>query len=111
MAYGVSLLLGFLAQIVVGVGSRIVPWAAYLWAFGDVGFRKTPPNPHELPHRGIQWVTVLAWTIGVPAVGLGLTFNWIGLIRVGGVVLSLGVLAGGLLLIVVLRRSGANRRD
>jgi hypothetical protein len=105
MAYGVSLLLGFLSQIVVGVSSRIVPWAAYLWGFGDSGFKTPPPSPHELPPRSLQWITFLAWILGVPAVGLGLTFDGIGLVRTGGALLSLGVVAGGLQLLQILRRS------
>jgi hypothetical protein len=105
MAYGVSLLLGFLSQIVVGVSSRIVPWAAYLWGFGDSGFKTPPPSPHELPPRGLQWITFLAWILGVPAVGLGLTFDGIGLLRAGGGFLGVGVVAGGLQLMQILRRS------
>jgi hypothetical protein len=105
MAYGVCLLLGFLSQIVVGVSSRIVPWAAYLWGFGDSGFQETPPSPHDLPHRALQWVTIFGWILAVPAIGLGLTFDAIGLLRAGGALLSLGVVAGGLQLIVILRRS------
>jgi hypothetical protein len=84
MGYGTAFLLGFLAQIVVGVGSRIVPWAAYLWGFGDGGYRVTPPTPHELPERKLQWIVFGSWLFGVPAVGLGLTFDQIGLISVGG---------------------------
>ena len=83
MAYGVCLLLGFLSQIVVGVSSRIVPWAAYLWGFGDSGFKTPPASPHELPPRGLQWVTLLGWVVGVPAIGFGLSFDAIGLLRVG----------------------------
>jgi hypothetical protein len=105
MAYGVSLLLGFLSQIVVGVSSRIVPWAAYLWGFGDSGFKTPPASPHELPPRGPQWVSFLAWVVGVPAIGLGLTFDAIGLLRVGGGFLAMGVIAGGSLLIQTVRRS------
>ena len=113
MAYGVSLLLGFLAQIVVGVGSRIVPWAAYLWGFGDRGFRQTPPTPHDLLHRGLHWTVALGWLVGVPAIGYGLTFDWIGLIRLGGGFLGLGVAAGGAMMVLALRRAGAsfNRRS
>ena len=107
MAYGVSFLLGFLAQIVVGVGSRIVPWAAYLWGFADGGFRQTPPTPHDLPHRKLHWVVVVGWSLGVPAIACGLTFDWIGLIRLGGSLLGLGVLAGGSLMTLALRRAGA----
>ena len=108
MAYGVCLLLGFLSQIVVGVSSRIVPWAAYLWGFADSGFRETPPSPHELPHRGLQWLTFAAWIAGVPVIGLGLTFDWIALVRTGGGVLSFGVIAGGLQLILMMLRSQAS---
>lgn len=111
MGYGTSLLLGFLAQIVVGVGARIVPWVAYLWGFGDGGFRETPPTPHELPGRSLQWVTLIAWVLGVPAVGLGLTFDWIALISIGGWLLGSGVVAGGTLLIGILQRAGASWRS
>ena len=99
--------MGFLAQIVVGVGSRIVPWAAYLWGFADGGFRQTPPTPHELPHRTLQWTTLVAWVLGVPAIGLGLTFNRVGLTSAGGWLLGAGVVAGGLLLTTIVTKAGA----
>ena len=105
MAYGVVFLLGFLSQMVVGVASRIVPWAAYLWSFADGGFRRTPPSPHDLPPRGLQWVVFVAWTLAVPVLGLGLTFDGIGWIRLGGGLLVLGTVAGALLQAAILRRS------
>lgn len=105
MAYGVALLLGFLSQMVVGVSSRIVPWAAYLWSFGDGGFRQTPPSPHDLPSRGLQWIVFVAWSLGVPTLLLGLTFDWIPMIRLAGGLLAIGTMAGALLLMTILRRS------
>jgi hypothetical protein len=111
MAYGAAFLLGFFAQIVVGVGSRIVPWAAYLWGFADRGFRETPPPPHALPERRLQWIVLGTWLLGVPAIGAGLAFDRIRLIGVGGWLLSSGILTGGWLLTMILNRAGASARS
>lgn len=111
MAYGVVFLLGFLAQIIVGVGSRILPWAAYLWGFGDGGFLETPPSPHELPVRGLQWLTLVCWTLAVPGIAFGLTFDWIAAISLGGWLLTIGVIAGAITWLLTIRRSGARFVD
>jgi len=66
-AYGVFGLLGFLAQMVVGMEARLLPLAAWFW------IRATDaPSPHRMRDRTLQAIAFLGWTIGVPAVGAGM---------------------------------------
>jgi len=66
-AYGVFGLLGFLAQMVVGMEARLLPLAAWFWV------RSTDaPSPHRMRERTLQAIVFLGWTIGVPAVGAGM---------------------------------------
>ena len=71
MAYGVLILLGFLAQAIVGVAVR----------------REAP-----LALR----VTVFAlWSFGVPALAVGLTWDLLGWIRAAALALLVAVVLGG----------------
>jgi hypothetical protein len=66
-AYGVFGLLGFLAQMVVGMEARLLPLAAWFWVrAGDA------PSPHSMRDRTLQAIVFFGWTIGVPAVGAGM---------------------------------------
>ena len=66
-AYGVFGLLGFLAQMVVGMEARLLPLAAWFWVRGT-----DAPSPHGMRDRTLQALVFLGWTIGVPAVGAGM---------------------------------------
>jgi hypothetical protein len=66
-AYGVFGLLGFLAQMVVGMEARLLPLAAWFWV------RATDaPSPHRMRDRTLQAIVFVGWTAGVPAVGAGM---------------------------------------
>jgi hypothetical protein len=69
IAYGVFGLLGFLAQMVVGVQARLVPRLAW-----------------------IQEVTFTAWSLAVPAIAVGFALNAIPLLSAGSWALLAGVI-------------------
>lgn len=104
MAYGVSFLLGFLAQLVVGVASRLVPLASYLWGFADRAYRETPRSPYHLPDRRLHLCVVILWTLAVPCLGVALTFDRIVLVSLGGWLLTAAVLLGALSHVLALMR-------
>ena len=94
MAYGVLLLVGFLAQMVVGVSVRILPLFAWMREFSAANFEKLPPSPHTLASRGLAAAAFALWTLGLPLLALGLTFDWILVIRLGGTLLAVAVALG-----------------
>jgi hypothetical protein len=93
MAYGVLALVGFLAQIVVGVAARLVPLYAFLWGFADRGHRAAPPSPHHALSRRVQAITLALWTAGVPLLAVSLALD-----RHHGVSAGAGALAAGVIL-------------
>jgi len=66
-AYGVFGLLGFLAQMVIGMEARLLPLAAWFWVRAS-----DAPSPHGMRDRTLQAIVFFGWTIGVPLVGAGM---------------------------------------
>jgi hypothetical protein len=52
MAYGVFGLVGFLAQMIVGMEGRLLPIFAWYWAYANNGNKGPVPSPHDMPWRG-----------------------------------------------------------
>jgi len=104
MAYGVLGLVGFLAQMVAGVASRLVPLYAWLWGFHDRGHRENPPSMHTALSRPAQAATLSLWTAGVPALALGLALDRLAWISAGAGALALAVALGAANLGLGLRR-------
>jgi len=107
MAYGVFGLVGFLAQIVVGIEGRLLPLAAWLWGFSGGGFEASPPSLHRTPLRWLQALVLLLWTLGVPALAGGLYRGSDVVAASGAGLLCVATVANGANLAVVLRRSKA----
>ncbi len=105
MAYGVLGLVGFLAQIVVGVESRLLPWAAWLWVRTGSDFTVRPISPHAMPARPLQAAGFALWTAGVPLLAGGLALDSVATFRLGALALLAAVLIGALQQVVVLRRA------
>jgi hypothetical protein len=75
MAYGVFGLVGFLAQMVVGMEGRLLPIFAWYWAYANTGYKGPVPSQHEMPWRNGQELTFVLWLFGVPALAGGLAFD------------------------------------
>jgi hypothetical protein len=75
MAYGVFGLVGFLAQIVVGMEGRLLPIFAWYWAYANTGYKGPVPSQHEMPWRHGQELVFVLWLFGVPALAGGLAFD------------------------------------
>lgn len=73
--YGVSGLVGFLAQIVVGVEGRLLPLYAWLLSFAAGGYAELPPSLHAAPSRTLQALGLGLWSLGVPALAAGLALD------------------------------------
>lgn len=75
MAYGVFGLVGFLAQMVVGMEGRLLPIFAWYWAYANTGYKGPVPSQHEMPWRNGQELVFVLWLFGVPALAGGLAFD------------------------------------
>ena len=74
MVYGVCGLVGFLGQIVLGIGMRLLPMFAWLEAWAGKGYVELPTSPHEMPARPLQFLALGLWTVDVPLFGSA----WVG---------------------------------
>lgn len=73
--YGVFGLLGFLAQLIVGVGARLLPLTAWMQAFVRSGFRTPVYSQYQMLDRRLQWLALGLWSIGVPTLAATLYMN------------------------------------
>jgi hypothetical protein len=104
LAYGVLALVGFLAQMVVGVAARLLPLYAWLWGFQDRGQQESPPSPHFALSRPVQMVTLGLWTLGVPGLAAGLALDRHPWISASAAALAAAVVMGGANLVLGVRR-------
>ncbi len=103
--YGAAVLLGFLAQIVLGVGMRLIPMFVWLRAWVQSGYKERPPSPHVMPVRALLWIAFAGWTVGVPVLAHGLANTNEATIRAGGAMLLTTAVAAFVNAIVVARHA------
>jgi hypothetical protein len=105
MIYGVAFLVGFLSQVVVGVGARLFPLYAWLQGFSGTDFQQPPPSPHALPSRRAQIALFGLWTAGVPLLALALATDSVACLRTAAALLLAAVVLGGVQHATVLGRA------
>lgn len=105
--YGVVGLVGFLAQIVIGMEARLLPMFAWMHAWVGSGFEEAPPSPHGLAWRPLQAVTWLTWLVGVPLLGVGLALARPTPLAAGAAALLVGLLGAGINAVRVVRHAFA----
>ena len=81
--YGVFGLVGFLAQIVVGMEARLLPIFAWYWSYANSGYKGPVVSQHAMPWRTGQDVVFILWLFGVPALALGLASDAIPFVGAG----------------------------
>lgn len=101
--YGILGLVGFLTQIVIGVQSRILPIAAWMWGFEEQGFEIGPKSPHELVSRPLQLTILVLWVVGLPMLAVSFGFDQVHWISAGAFLLALATLAGMLQMVRLAR--------
>jgi hypothetical protein len=104
MAYGVFGLVGFLAQIVIGVEGRVLPMAAWLQGFTRRGYAEEPPSLHAAPSLALALVGLALWGVGVPLLAAGLALDRPVLAGDAAAALALAVVLSAANLLRVLRR-------
>jgi len=105
VVYGAFGLVGFLAQMVVGVSRRLLPLYAWIRAYEGTGFAVQPRSPHATPARRLQAAVFFLWTLGVPLLATGLGLERTALISAGGAALFTAIVLGGIGDLVLFRRA------
>ncbi|HSK77850.1 MAG TPA: hypothetical protein VLQ45_15465 [Thermoanaerobaculia bacterium] len=105
LVYGVLGLVGFLAQMVIGVNARLLPLFSWLTAYAGDSFRAVPPSPHDLPNRTLQKWTLGLWSAGVPLLAAGLALDRIPWLTAAGWALLAAVVLDGIGAVRVVRQA------
>jgi len=108
--YGVTGLVGFLAQMVAGMQGRLVPLFAWYRAYAASG-RAPSRAANALPSATFARSILLCWAVAVPLLTWGLAFADRIAIRVGAASLLIGLAAGATYIIYMLRRAHASTAD
>jgi hypothetical protein len=90
-AYGVLGLVGFLAQMIVAMEVRLLPMVSWFWAYAASDYHVAPPSPHIMREWWLQAIVFGAWTVGVPALALGMFLESTPLVALGAWTLFAGV--------------------
>lgn len=104
-AYGVFGLVGFLAQMIVGMEGRLLPIFASYWAYANTGHKGPVPSPHGMAWRGGQLVVFALWLVAVPALAAGLAFEIVPLVGVGAWCLLTATVINGVNVAKILRHA------
>ena len=102
--YGVVFLLGFLAQLILGIAGRLLPLATWLWTYADSDYQQPPPSPLITAPQGLQAVTLITWLVGVPCLAAGLSLASVAAVRLAAVLLLAGLVASAGGHVLVARR-------
>jgi hypothetical protein len=95
LVYGTFGLIGFLAQIVMGIQGRLLPMFAWYRAFEARGMQPPGRSAHALVHPALARIIFLTWMLGVPACAAGVYAASPVMIAAGSMLLLLGVLVNG----------------
>jgi hypothetical protein len=101
--YGVAGLVGFLAQVVVGIQGRLVPLYAYYRAMAARDGQPPVRAANQLPTPRFARPIFLLWTLGVPWLAWGLAVQDGFSVRAAAGCLFLGVVVGAAYLAYLMR--------
>jgi hypothetical protein len=111
MAYGVFGLVGFLAQMVVGMEGRLLPIFAWYWAYANTEYKGPVLSQHEMPWRYGQDLVLLLWLFGVPSLALGLALDAVPFVSGGAWCLLVATVADAANVARILRHAFTARRS
>jgi hypothetical protein len=109
-AYGVVGLLGFLAQMVVAMEARLLPMVSWFWSYETSGYSVPPPSPHAVRDRTLQAIVFIGWTLGPPALAIGMWESSARWVSLGAWALFVGVAIGTLDNALVVARTFVHER-
>jgi hypothetical protein len=89
--YGTAGLVGFLAQIVVGIQGRLLPLYGWYRMMERGNMRPASCSAHTLASHRLSKAILMTWTLGVPLLMFGLAAGIASLIATGSALLLAGV--------------------
>jgi hypothetical protein len=93
--YGVVGVVGFLAQIVVGVRARILPMFVALHVNRARGCDIAPISPAQMGSVRARWAVLLLWLAGVPLLAAGMALASAVLVGAAGCLLAAATAVDG----------------
>jgi hypothetical protein len=108
--YGVLGVVGFLAQIVVGVRTRILPMFAALHVNLARGCEVAPITPADMGSVRARWAVLLLWIAGVPLLAAGMALPSAPLLGVAGWLLLAATAIDGIEAWIIARLAFAKPR-
>ena len=104
--YGVFGLIGFVAQMVVGIQGRLLPLHAWYHAMAALDGRPPTRPVAELADQRLTLPIFLSWGIAVPMLGAGLMREWHVAIAAASALLLAAACLQALHMFVLVRRAG-----
>ena len=106
--YGTAGLVGFLAQIVVGIQGRLLPLYGWYRMMERGNMRPASRSAHTLASHGLSKAILITWTLGVPLLISGLAAGIASLIATGSALLLAGVALNAAQAITIVTADAAN---
>ena len=108
--YGTAGLVGFLAQIVVGIQGRLLPLYGWYRMMERDSMRPVSRSAHTLASHGLSKAILMAWTLGVPLLISGLAGGIDSLTAAGSALLLAGVALNAAQAITIVTADAGNSR-
>jgi hypothetical protein len=90
-AYGVAGLVGFLAQVVMGIHGRLLPLHGWYRMFEARGLKPPARSAHTLASPALARIILMTWAAGVPLLLVGLASGRTAWISISSALLLAGV--------------------
>jgi hypothetical protein len=103
--YGTLGLIGFLAQLVVGIGGRLLPLTFWMQEYVEADYRPPLVPLHELALRPLQAAVLIGWALGVPVLAVAVFLGRPDWARAGATLLMLGAVSDATNRVAMLRRA------
>ncbi len=104
-SYGATGLLGFVVQMVVGIGGRLLPMYAWYRALERRDGEFPPVSTHRLIAPQLSLAVLLCWLVGLPVFTAGLVRGTLDLIAGGAAAMLAGTVVNALHLWTITRRA------
>lgn len=104
-SYGATGLLGFVVQMVVGIGGRLLPMYAWYRAVERRGGVPPPISAHRLIVPQLSLAVLLCWLAGLPVFTVGLMRGVSGLIAAGAAAMLAGTVLNAVHMGALARRA------
>jgi hypothetical protein len=106
-AYGVTGLLGFVAQMVVGIQGRLLPLHAWYRAMTRASGQPPPVSAHRLADGRLALLIGLSWLAALPLLAAGLMMIWEAVIATAAAMLLTATLLQAWHMALIVRRAAA----